>query len=369
MTKKDGPRLLVGTRKGVFTFTKKKKGWKLAHHGQVGEPIPYVFHDARTDSTWCSIDHGHWGQKLARSRDGGLTYEAVAEPKYPVDAEIKPGKPAVLRYLWVLAPGHASEPDTLYIGTEPGGLFVSRDDGATFEIVEGLWNHPSRMEKWMGGGRDEPGVHSVLVDARDARRIVVAISTAGVFESKDKGASWTPRNVGLVAGYAPDTSPEVGHDAHFVEWCDAKPDVVWQQNHWGIYRSTDGTHTWKAVHEAEKKGRRRLAYFGFPIAADALDPKTAWIVPAEADQKRQAIDGALRVMRTEDGGKSWIDLRRGLPDENAHDVVYRHALDVQDDDVAFGSTTGNVYVSDDRGDSWRELGHNFPPVYCVRFAR
>jgi len=366
--RKDGPRLLLGTRKGVFVFTRRKKGWKLAHHAHSGNPIPYVFHDTRTDSTWCSIDHGHWGQKLARSRDGGATFEAVAEPKYPDGAEIKPGKPATLRYLWCLAPGHASEPNTIYIGTEPGALFATRDDGASFELVEGLWNHPSRHEQWFGGGRDEPGIHSIPVDPRDARRMLVAISTAGVFETQDGGANWVPRNRGLEAHFLPDPTVEVGHDVHAIQWCARKPDVVWQQNHCGIFRSTDGTASWKAVHEREKKGRRRLAFFGFPIAADAEDPKVAWIVPAEGDQRRQAIDGALRVMRTEDGGQSWIDLRHGLPDELAFDVVYRHALDVQGEDLAFGSTTGNLYWSEDRGDSWKELGHNLPPIYCVRFA-
>jgi hypothetical protein len=368
MGKRSGPRLLLGTRKGLFVGERKRKGWKLRHHGEPGNPIPYACHDARTDSIWCSIDHGHWGQKLARSRDGGATFEPVPEPKYPADAEVKPGVAAVLRYLWVLEPGHASEPETLYVGTEPGALFVTRDDGRSFELVEGLWNHPSRREQWMGGGRDHPGIHSVLVDPRDARRVLVGISTAGVFETRDGGATWSPRNRGLTAPFLPDPTPEVGHDVHALEWCRAKPDVIWQQNHCGIFRSTDGAASWKAVHEKAKKGRRRLAYFGFPIAADPLDPKTAWVVPADADQKRQAIDGALRVLRTEDGGKTWQDLRRGLPDERAYDVVYRHALDQHEDDLVFGSTTGNVYWSEDRGDSWHTLGQNFPPVYSVRIA-
>ncbi len=362
MAKKHGPRLLLGTRKGVFTFTRKKKGWKLRHHAHPGNPIPYAFGDARTGSTWCSIDHGHWGQKLSRSRDGGETFEPVDEPKYPADAETKPGKAAVLRYLWCLAPGHASEPGTLYVGTEPGALFVTRDDGASFELVSGLWNHPSRHD-WMGGGRDDPGIHSILVDPRDRSRVLVAISSAGVFETRDGGASWKPRNEGLENTYLPDPRAEIGHDPHFVQWCARKPDVVWQQNHCGIWRSTDGALTWKPIHQKTGKAK-----FGFPIAADPEDAKTAWIVPAHSDQQRMAVGGALVVMRTEDGGRSWKELGKGLPNENAHDIVYRHALDLRGDDLAFGSTTGNVYWSENRGDSWHVLGQNFPPVYSVRFA-
>ena len=93
-----------------------------------------------------------------------------------------------------------------------------------------MWNHPSRKEQWFGGGRDEPGIHSILVDPRDARRMLVAISTAGVFETKDAGHNWTPRNKGLDASFLPDPSVEVGHDVHAIQWCAKKPDVVWQQN-------------------------------------------------------------------------------------------------------------------------------------------
>jgi len=109
-------------------------------------------------------------------------------------------------------------------------------------------------------------------------------------------------------------------------------------------------------------------HFGFPVAVDPKDGKTAWLVPGRADNERMAIDGALFVARTEDGGQTWTQLRKGLPGEHAYDVVYRHALDVEGSTVVFGSTTGNLYVSEDRGDSWQAIGHNLPPIYSVRFA-
>jgi photosystem II stability/assembly factor-like uncharacterized protein len=109
-------------------------------------------------------------------------------------------------------------------------------------------------------------------------------------------------------------------------------------------------------------------HFGFPIAADERDPLTAWVVPAKGDDERMSIEGSLFVARTRDGGASWETFREGLPQRDAYDVVYRHALDARGDCVAFGSTTGNVYVSEDRGESWRCVGNNFPPVHSVRFA-
>jgi len=109
-------------------------------------------------------------------------------------------------------------------------------------------------------------------------------------------------------------------------------------------------------------------HFGFPVAADASDGRTAWIVPARADSARMAIDGGMFVARTTDGGETWQSFRDGLPQQNAYDIVLRHALHVSGDTVCFGSTTGNVYLSEDRGETWQCLGNNLPPVYSVRFG-
>jgi photosystem II stability/assembly factor-like uncharacterized protein len=341
----------------------------------VGIPVPYAMLDPRTRILWASLDHGHWGQKLARSKNLGRTWEEVSAPTYPAKALVKPeqpgkrgqpakpGKPATLKYIWTIAPGGEDEKKRLYLGTQPGGLFASDDGGKSFELVKGLWNHPSRLEQWFGGGRDEPAIHSVLVDPRASDRVLVGISCAGVFETQNGGRSWEPRNRGLRADFLPDPGAEVGQDPHLLAWCASAPDALWQQNHCGIFRSTDGARSWTQV--SNKKGP---AHFGFPVSVDADDPATAWVVPGQADDRRMAFGAALCVCRTEDGGRTWKALRRGLPQEDCYDVVYRHALDLSRNALAMGSTTGNVFFSPDRGDSWQSLGHHFPPVYSVRFA-
>jgi photosystem II stability/assembly factor-like uncharacterized protein len=362
--------LLLGTRKGLMTLERGSGGWKVAQMSQVGTPIAYGVKDPRTGVLWASLDYGHWGCKLQRSRDNGATWEEVAPPKYPEDAVAYVGwdtekkeKPATLKYMWVLQPGGADEPEVFYIGTEPGGLFKTEDGGDTWSLVRGLWDHPSRPKHWFGGGRDEPGIHSILVDPRDSRRILVGISCAGVFETLDGGETWTPRNVGLRADFLPDPNVEVGHDPHFVHWCALAPDVLWQQNHCGLFRSTDGARSWRFI--SQEGGP---AHFGFAIAADPRNPSTAWVVPAVSDEKRIAIDGALCVCRTEDGGETWAALREGLPQENCYDLTFRHALDASGDRIAFGTTSGNLFLSEDRGDTWECLGNYFPLIYSVRFA-
>jgi photosystem II stability/assembly factor-like uncharacterized protein len=361
--------LLLGTRKGVLVLERGASGWRVTRHAHAGIPVSYTASDARDGTLWACLDHGHWAQKLSRSRDGGATWDEVPAPKYPEGAEIKPGKPAVLSYLYGFATGGRDQPGRLYLGTEPGGLFASDDGGATWNLDQGLWGHPTRAEKWMGGnraglaGEGGPGIHSIVVDAHDSRRLFVGISCAGVFATTDGGTTWEPRNRGVTADFLPDPNIEVGQDTHCLVQSPASPDVLWQQNHCGIFRSVDAGRAWTRVSRPDA-----VPHFGFPIAACERDADTAWVVPAVSDERRMAVGGSLCVSRTSDGGKTWTHLREGLPQENCFDVVYRHALDRSGDRLAFGSTTGNVYCSNDRGESWHSLGNNFPPIYSVRFA-
>ncbi|HEX9843838.1 MAG TPA: hypothetical protein VGC20_13860, partial [bacterium] len=212
-------------------------------------------------------------------------------------------------------------------------------------------------------GEFAPGLHSILVHPQDPERIFVAVSTAGVLESPDSGQTWLNRNKGLVNDYLPDPQAEWGHDAHNIALCPGDPDHVWQQSHNGVFYSRDGAANWKRVSQPEKG-----VHFGFPIAVHETHGGTAWVVPGKTDMERMAIDGGLFVARTQDGGQTWEDLRKGLPQKNAYDVVLRHALSYDQGRLAFGSTTGNLYVSENSGESWGTAANNLPPIYSVRFA-
>jgi photosystem II stability/assembly factor-like uncharacterized protein len=168
----------------------------------------------------------------------------------------------------------------------------------------------------------------------------------------------------MSADFLPDPKAEVGQDPHYLEASAADPDMLWMQNHCGIYRSTDGARKWKLVSKAGE-----VAHFGFAIVADERDPDTAWVAPATSDSNRIAVDGKLVVCRTTDGGKTWNAQRRGLPQRDCYDITLRHALDKSHGTLAFGTTTGNVFWSPNRGRSWECVGNHFPPVYSVRFAR
>ncbi|MDH3709703.1 MAG: glycoside hydrolase [Cyclobacteriaceae bacterium] len=354
--------LMLGTRKGLVTLKRHGQGWKHHSVSFLGIPVSLTYVDPRTDTWWACLDHGHWGQKLHFSMDQGSTWEEVESPKFPEGAEMKPGVPAVVRYLWAFAEGGADNDSLIYVGTEPGGLFKSQDQGKTFELVSSLWDQPSRPDNWFGGGRDYAGIHSIVVDPRDSNHIYVGISVAGVFETTDGGETWEVRNKGLRADFLPDPQAEVGHDPHLLVACPESPDHLWQQNHCGIFRSVNGGKDWQDVTQEDGPAR-----FGFAVAVDRQDPEQAWVVPAVSDEVRVAVDGALCVCRTDDGGVTWKDLRQGLPQQDCYDIVFRHALSNTGDTLAFGTTTGNLFVSNNKGDNWETISSTLPMIYSVDF--
>lgn len=364
----------VATRKGLFTLERGPGGWAITRTSFLGDNCTLVMHDPRDGSLIAALNHGHFGVKVHRSRDGAATWQETATPAYPEKpADSAPhapaeGKPADwdLKLIWALAPGGVDEPGVLWCGTLPGGLFKSEDGGDSWALNRPLWDNPLRAE-WSGGGADHPGIHSICVDPRNARHVAIGVSCGGVWITDDGGGSWRICGQGMRAEYMPpgqEYEPN-SQDPHLVAQCRANPDVLWVQHHNGIFRSSDGAASWTEITDVSPSA------FGFPVAVHPGDPDTAWFVPAVKDEKRYPAEGRVVVNRTRDGGQTFETLTSGLPQEHAYDLVYRHALDVDEtgESLMFGSTTGSLWVSEDAGGQWRTLASNLPPVYAVRFEK
>jgi hypothetical protein len=350
-------RLLVGTSKGLIVYQHLNLNWKFVQVHFEGLPVSLVYRDERTGTWWVAISHRHWGEKLHHSPDEGRNWNEENVPGFK-NHFIRPGKPATLKKIWSMQHAGLDRPGGLWVGTEPGGLFYSGDHGKNFELTESLWNHPSRLNpgQWFGAGKDDPFIHSLVLDPRDSDHLYIGVSCAGIFETRDGGKTWGVKNNGLVAAYLPNPKAEVGHDPHRVLLCPGDPDILWQQNHCGIFRTTDGGGQWQDV-----SGKEGFPKYGFALAVDEMDPSAAWVIPAQSDERRIPVDLKLRVYATRDGGKSWDDTSRGLA-EQTFDLALRHAFIKQGDTLAFGTNNGNLYLSEDRGFTWNVISNNLATV-------
>ncbi len=359
--------ILVSTRKGLFTITRAKKGWEVSGGDFVGDNVTLTLHDRRDDTTYAALNHGHFGVKMHRKTNGGA-WEELPAPAYPPKPEGLVdldgwGKPVnwTTQMVWALEPGAEGE---LWCGTMPGGLFRSNDRGETWDMIRTLWDMPER-NKWLGGGADIPGIHSICVDPRSSKTIRVAVSCGGVWTTHDGGETWACKADGMRFDHTPaDVADDPGtQDPHMMVQCQGAPDRLWVQHHCGIYISRDASESWQEV-------KANPSSFGFGVVVHPKEPDTAWFVPGIKDEKRIPVDGKLVVTRTRDGGKSFDVLSKGLPQKHAYDLILRHALTIDEsgDRLAFGSTTGGVWVTEDQGDSWQNVSHSLPPVYAVRFA-
>ncbi len=362
--------ILVSTRKGLFTIRRGKSGWMVADGAFIADNVTLALYDRRDGTSYAAINHGHFGVKLHRKLVGGA-WEEIAAPAYPPKPEGLVdldgwGKPVnwTTQMIWALETGGPDEPGLIWAGTMPGGLFRSRDKGASWELIRSLWDMPER-NKWLGGGADIPGIHSICVDPRSSKTVRVAVSCGGVWTTHDGGKTWACKAHGMRFDQGPEgVADDPGtQDPHMMVQCQGAPDRLWVQHHCGIYISRDASESWQEV-------KALPSSFGFGVAVHPRDPDTAWFVPGIKDEKRIPVDARLVVTRTRDGGKSFDVLRNGLPQEHAYDLVFRHALAIDEsgDRLAFGSTTGGLWVSIDQGENWQSVSHTLPPIHAVRFA-
>jgi len=358
-----GVMLLVGTMKGAFVLRSdaKREKWKAEGPHFAGETVYALSHDTRNgrNRTYAATQSFHWGATIRTSEDGGRTW--TGPERHPVRFAEDSGE--ALKQVWQIVPGRADEPDALYCGVEPAALFESRDNGETWTPVEGLLAHEHRP-KWQPGGGGLC-LHTIVLDPENRDRTLIAISAAGVYRTDDGGRTWTARNNGIRAEFMPDKFPEFGQCVHKVVHHPARPQRLFLQNHWGLYRSEDWGDSWQDIANGVPSD------FGFAMQMHPHDQNTVYIVPLQSDEFRCTPEAKLRVYRTKNSGASWEALSDGLPQSGAYETVLRDALTADSlpvPGIYFGTRSGKIYGSSDEGDSWQEITDGLPPVVCVKAA-
>jgi photosystem II stability/assembly factor-like uncharacterized protein len=268
-----------------------------------------------------------------------------------------------LKNIWKIALGLPESPDTLYCGVEPAALFESQDAGESWSLVRGLFDHPHRP-RWMAG-LGGLCLHTILPHPTQPGRMHVGISAAGVYRTDDDGRTWEARNKGIRVTFMPEKFPEFGQCVHKIVRHVERPDRLFLQNHWGLYRSDDGADSWNDI------ARGLPSDFGFAMTTHPHDADCVYIVPMESDEFRCAPEGRLRVYRTRNAGASWEPLTRGLPQQGAYETVLRDGMVTDTLDpvgVYFGTRSGKLFASRDAGYTWKEALGGLPQIVCVASA-
>lgn len=347
-----GVQALVGTRKGLFLLSgdRDRVSWGVDGPFLEGWGVFHATVDARDGTMFAATNHMVYGPTVQRSHDGGRTWIRSQKIGLPAESGM------TLNAVWHIQPGRPEEPETLYLGGDPGVLFRSDDCGDSWVVNRGLLEHPTR-NRWFAGAGGMT-CHSIQLDPHAPDRMYVAITSAGVFRSDDGGETWIPRNANTVAEFLADPHAEVGQCPHKLLLHQACPARLWQQNHFGVYLTDDRCDSWSRVDQNGLPGG-----FGFPIMLDPADPATAFVIPEVSPEYHYSPGGQLAVYRTRNSGASWEPMTKGLPD-HAWAAVLRDAGFADSESVYFGTQSGSFFALA-REELWVEAARHLPPILSV----
>lgn len=349
--------LTLGTKRGLFlAASPNREHWTFEATALQGRRVYNAVVDQRVNCRLFAAENGDFfGSFIRYSDDLGQTWQ---EPKrgiqFPEESHLK------LQNIWTIEPGRSTEPEILYAGVDPASLWISVDQGETWEPDPALLTHPTR-EQWQPGAGGLC-LHTIIADPSNPLRMWVGISAVGCMRTDDGGRSWVFANKNTRADFLPERYPEFGQCIHRLVQHSTNPDILYQQNHCGIYKSLNGGNDWIDIQHSLP------SEFGFPLAIDHHHPETVFVI-VEEPEGRHNIGKQFTIYRTTTGGESWEPLTKGLPDGAQVKLgVLRHGMCTDQHDpcgIYVGTNTGQLFASHDGGETWALIADYLPPIYSV----
>ena len=313
-------RLYAATGDGITRLDEERGEWRLESTlgGSGAQCLAVDPHDPDT------LYAGLRERGVRRTNDGGRNWVDCALPE--------PG-------LFSLAVSAAD--GAVYAGTEPSRLFRSDDRGESWSELDGLLELPSRPT-WSFPPRPWTShVRWIAPNPHDADLILVGIELGGLMRSTDRGATWQ------------DHRPGAQPDVHSLAWHPRVRGRAYEAGGGGAAFSEDAGETWQPSDD----GRDRN--YTWSVAVDPDDPDL-WYVSASTGPfaAHGGRDPQARIFRRR-GGEPWRALGGGLPEPLP---AMPYALVAGDGRLFAGLADGQIWESDDHGDSWRACELRGDPI-------
>ena len=338
--------LCLGTAKGVVTLkSKDHRSWEITSqaltHWSVTEVAVSptapnrVFAGTRGDGVWLSEDAGASWKKPSYGKRG----------------------PTKVRCLTM----DPSDPDTLYAGNEPIDAFVSRDAGKNWARMDSVWTVPAVASIDYPVSTVEPHIRDIAIDPKDPTNISLALQVGYILKSTDGGESWKLQD------------RDLDSDVHTIVIDPENTDTVYvatgghdcrsgRVKGRALYKSIDGGESWSPT------GLEFPQEYSIPLVMHPQDPAILYSAMANGNpgQWRRPSGAESTFVRTRDGGKSWQKMEKGLGDISKD---FPHAIVIDEDDpdrLYMVPKSGELYLSEDGGDSWTKLDVRVPDVQDMR---
>jgi photosystem II stability/assembly factor-like uncharacterized protein len=296
--------VLLATNDGLIAYSRREHSWREDTRTLAGNCITSVI--AREGVILAGTTDG-----VMRSADAGQTWQAA-------------NAGLTIRYIRWLA-YHPDISDREFAGTEPAGIFVSRDGAES-------WRGSPEVQmlrdchQWFLPYSPEAGC--IRGFAFHGERIYAAVEVGGVLRSDDVGETWrlAEGSTGQAIFDIP-PAPLVHADVHSIESHPNSPDLVFAVTAEGLYRSADGGKTWVVRHRGS---------YCRAVWVDFADPAHLILGPADSVAHKNG-----RIEESHDGGRSWTIASHGLDLPWPDRMVERFT---QVDDLLFAVTSdGRVY--------------------------
>ncbi|MPZ15635.1 MAG: hypothetical protein GEU73_14640 [Chloroflexi bacterium] len=326
--------LYIGTDHGVVTLQSPDgRSWREEHRGLQGWEVPKVAVDPEAPNcVWA----GTRGDGVWLSEDAG---ESWRKPSY---GKRGPGK--------VRAVTVDSGNDRIYAGCEPIDVFVSEDRGRNWTRLDGVWDVPFVATVTYPVATVEPHVRDIAVDPNDPDTIYAALQVGYIVRSTDGGETWK-----LLDG-------AFDCDVHTIAIDPTNRDHVVLAT--GGHDARQGRAPGKALYASDDRGATwRPAAMNFmqeysvPLVMHPRDPRILYsaLAHGQPSQWRRPTGAESTIIRSTDGGQQWQQLDSGLG-EATKDFPEVLILDREQPDRVYAAyRQGQIYASEDGGESWAPL--------------